>query len=508
MALADFAAGLQRSLGHLVDALGDPRRQHRSAAALIVIYVLLWWAYAVVAKSSQGIHFDMAEQYAWSLHPAFGYAKHPPFAAWLLTAWFAVFPRADWAFYLIAIAIVGVGLWFIWLIIARMVEGGEKRAMALMFLTFAPIFNFQPLKYNPNAVLIPVWAAACWLFLRSLQERTLVWGVLAGVGAGIAMLTKYWSIFLIVAMIVAALADPRRRLYLRSPAPWAAIVAGTIVLAPNIASLWTYDFQPFAYATGVHAARTVIGALNTAFGYLSGVFYLAGSFVALALAARPDAKAWRDMLWPHETERRLMATVTLVALLLPVAVALAMEVEVRPLWTMPCWAMLPAMLLSAPRVTVTRRAATTVVAVAYGIAVLMLAVSPVVALVVFKQGVAHSAIYEKEIAHTVDRLWTYGRPLRYVTGSEDLAWACTFYCADRPDAVPGLSFQQAPWIDRADMMRRGYVALCETEDWRCINAMHAFAGADAVERTETLVSHAFGTSSPPRQFTFLLSPPR
>ena len=508
MALADFAAGLQRPLGRLVEALGDPRRQHRTAAALIVIYVLLWWAYAVVAKSSQGIHFDMAEQFSWSLHPAFGYSKHPPFAAWLLTAWFAVFPRADWAYYLAAIAIVGVGLWFIWLIIARTVEGGEKRAVALMFLTFAPIFNFQPLKYNLNAALIPVWAAACWLFLRSLQERTLVWGALAGVGAGIAMLTKYWSIFLIVAMIVAALADPRRRLYLRSPAPWAAVIAGAIVLAPNIASLWAYDFQPFAYASGGHATRTVMRALVTAFGYLTGVFYIAGSFVALALAARPDAEAWRDMLWPRETERRLMATVTAVALLLPVAVALAMEVEVRPLWTMPCWAMLPAMLLSSPRVTVTRRAAAAVVAVAYGIAVLMLAVSPVVALLVFKQGISHSAIYEKAVAQTVDRLWTYGRPLRYVTGSEDLAWACTFYCADRPDALPAFSFAQAPWIDRADMMRKGYVALCETEDRRCIDATRAFAGADAVERTETLVSRFFGTSSAPRQFTFFLSPPR
>ncbi len=508
MALADFAAGLQRPLGHLVDALDDPRRQHRTAAALIVIYVLLWWAYAIVAKSSQGIHFDMAEQFSWSLHPAFGYSKHPPFAAWLLTGWFAVFPRADWAYYLVAIATVGVGLWFIWLIIARTVEGGEKRAVALMFLTFAPIFNFQPLKYNPNAVLIPVWAAACWLFLRSLQERTFVWGALAGVGAGIAMLTKYWSIFLIVAMTVAALADPRRRLYLRSPAPWAAVVAGTIVLAPNIASLWAYDFQPFVYATGAHATRTVIDALDTAFGYLTGVLYLAGSFIALALAVRPDAKAWRDMLWPHETERRLMGTVTAVALLLPVAVALVMEVEVRPLWTMPCWAMLPAMLLSSPRVMVTRCAAAAVVAVAYGIAVLMLAVSPMVALVVFKQGVSHSAIYEKAVAQTVDRLWTYGQPLRYVTGSEGLAWACTFYCADRPDALPGISFEQTPWIDRADMMRKGYVALCETDDRHCINVTRAFAGAGAVERTETLVSHAFGTTSAPRQFTFFVSPPR
>jgi hypothetical protein len=58
------------------------------------------------------------------------------------------------------------------------------------------------------------------------------------------------------------------------------------------------------------------------------------------------------------------------------------------------------------------------------------------------------------------------------------------------------------------MMRQGYVALCETKDRRCVAAVRAFAGAGVVERTETLVSRAFGISSAPRQFTFFLSPPK
>ena len=32
----------------------------------------------------------------WAQHFAFGY-KHPPMTAWLFMAWFAVFPRQDWA---------------------------------------------------------------------------------------------------------------------------------------------------------------------------------------------------------------------------------------------------------------------------------------------------------------------------------------------------------------------------------------------------------------------------
>ena len=204
--------------GRLVDALADARRGPRTAAALLAVYALLWWAYAVVAKSTQDIHFDMGEVFAWSTELAYGYPKHPPFPAWVAAAWFAVFPREDWAYYLLSAAIIAVALWFAWLIAARVVDG-EKRAVALVLLAFAPVFNFLPLKFNSNALLIPVWAGATWLFLRSCSQRTLAAGALAGAGAAIAMLTKYWSIFLIVGFAAGALVHPHRRDYFRSPAP-------------------------------------------------------------------------------------------------------------------------------------------------------------------------------------------------------------------------------------------------------------------------------------------------
>src|SRR5262249_32650142 len=225
----------------LVDALADERRGRRTAAVLLALYALLWWAYALVAKSTQSIHFDMGEVFAWPPEPAYGYPKHPPFPAWVAAAWFAVFPRADWAYYLLATTSVTLALWFAWLIAIRFVAG-EKRAIALVLLAFAPIFNFQPLKFNSNALLIPVWAGATYLFLRSYSSRTLLAGALAGAGAAIAMLTKYWSAFLIVGFALGAFAHPRRRDYFRSPAPWASIVVGAVLLAPNIATLFRYDF--------------------------------------------------------------------------------------------------------------------------------------------------------------------------------------------------------------------------------------------------------------------------
>ncbi len=107
----------------------------------------------------------------------------------------------------------------------------------IALLTLVPFYNFHALKFNANTVLIPFWAATTWWFLRSFETRRAGWAVLAGIGATAAMLGKYWSIFLIAGLGVAALSDSRRGAYFRSPAPWLTIAVG-VVLSRRTSSGW------------------------------------------------------------------------------------------------------------------------------------------------------------------------------------------------------------------------------------------------------------------------------
>lgn len=501
---------VNRACERLADALGDPRRGSRTALVLILVYVLLWWAYAVIAKSSQSIHPDMGEIFAWSLEPAFGYPKHPPFDVWLATAWFAVFPRTDWAYYLLSMTCVGVALWFVWLIAAEFLSG-YKRAAALLLLALTPGFNFLALKYNPNAVLVPVWAGATWWFLRSWRERTALSGALAGLGAGIAMLTKYWSIFLILGFCAAVLTDRRRDGYFRSPAPYVAIAAGALVIAPHIVSLVHSDFEPFRYAL----TREVVSfgpVVRKIANYLSGVFYLAAPIGVLALVCRPTLTGWRDMVWPREADRRFIAVTMWTAFFAPIAVALAIRAEIDALWTVSSWALLPALLISSPRIAISRRAAAAIIAAAYGVVLIAIAAAPVVAILAMQRDLGNSQAYYAPVAQEVDRLWpgVSKEKLRYVAGPEGLAWGCTFYCRDAPRALPNFEPSEAPWIDTASMARTGFVALCVSGDTRCLaDAARLAAGSSGLrEETVTLTRSAFGFKSAPQRFTIVLVPPQ
>jgi 4-amino-4-deoxy-L-arabinose transferase-like glycosyltransferase len=453
----------------------------------------------------------MGEVFSWSTALAYGYPKHPPFPAWVAAVWFAIFPRADWAYYLLSATSITLALWFAWLIAVRVVDG-EKRAVALLLLALSPTFNFLPLKFNSNALLIPVWAGATWLFLRSRAERTVLAGALAGVGAAVAMLTKYWSIFLIIGFAAGALAQRERRDYFRSPAPWASVVAGAIVFAPNVVSLVGYDFEPFKYATDSHVDTSLVPVLAGIVNYLSGALYLAGACLALQMVASPGLAAWRDMLWPADPDRRFMAVIMWSSFLSPIVLALFLGVRLNALWTMPGWSLLPALLLSAPGVTVGRRGAAAMLAAPYAIAGVALVASPLVAVMILNWQPDNLASYHALVAREVDRRWPQvsHEPLRYVAGPEGLAWGCTFYCRDRPLAYPSFSRTYAPWIDPAAMARDGFVGVCLERDQDCLAKARVLAAGnpDAREDTVEVAKSLFGMTGEPRRFTIVLSPPR
>ena len=98
---APFSA-IDRAAERLRAALVDPARAERTVLWLLAAYVVVWAAYATMSKWPQGLHPDMTETVAWSRDLSLGYLKHPPLAAWLVAAWFAVFPVAEWSYYLLA----------------------------------------------------------------------------------------------------------------------------------------------------------------------------------------------------------------------------------------------------------------------------------------------------------------------------------------------------------------------------------------------------------------------
>lgn len=358
-------------------ALIDPARRERNVVLALAVYAVLWTIYGTIAKSGQGLHPDMTELLDWSRHLAWGY-KHPPLAAAIVWLWFSVFLVAAWSYYLLAMLMPAIALWIVWRLSADYLDI-EKRIFGIALLTLVPFFNFHALKFNVNTVLMPLWAATTLWFLRSYTTRSAFYAALAGAGAAAAMLGKYWSIFLIAGLVVAALIDKRRGAYFRSAAPWITVAVGLVAIAPHLVWLYQHHFEPFAYAMVVHGEKpfgaTVVGAL----GYLAGsAGYVAIPVIIALIAARPSRTALADMMWPAETDRRLAAAAFWGPLLLPVVGALASGTDITSLWSMSAWTLLPVLLLSPPAMTISGVDTRRLLAFAVALPLIMLIASPVI----------------------------------------------------------------------------------------------------------------------------------
>jgi 4-amino-4-deoxy-L-arabinose transferase-like glycosyltransferase len=500
------AGSLLHPIERLHDALIDPARRERAMALVLCGYTAVWALYGAIAKGSQDINFDMAEAVGWSRELLLGTPKHPPMSAWVAGVWFGVFPVADWAYYLLAIALAALALWIAWHV-ARDYLDAEKRLVGLALLTLVPFFNFHALKYNANTVQIPFWAAATWWFLRSFETRSLPYAALAGAGAAGAMLGKYWSVFLLAGLGVAALTDPRRGGYFRSAAPWLTIAVGAVLLAPHVAWIVANDFSPFNYAFAVHGSRSAFAPLQSTIGFITGtVAYLAAPLLLALAAALPGRAALADTLWPREPRRRLVLIAFAAPLVLPIIVAIIAQFEIVSLWNMAAMTLLPVILFSSPLVSVPRVAAVRVLAIAVVFPLLMLAASPVIALVIHRYG-TNNATHDQLLAAAVEQAWraTTDKPLRLV-GSYTVA----FYLPDRPSTVDVFWPAATPWIDAARIARDGMALVCRADDAPCVGLIEARAATNpAARRSEVELSRRYmGFNDPPVRYVIIVIPPK
>ena len=376
----------QRALDRFIDALTDPLRRDGAVLVTLSGYLLIWTLYGVIAKSNQDLHPDMTELIAWSRDLALGYPKHPPFAATVVRGWFALFPITDWAFYLLAILTSTLALWIASQQFADY-PSPDKGVIGLARLTFIPFFNFHALKFNVNTVLMPLWAITTFWFLRSYRTNNPTYALLAGVGAAFCMMSKYWSIFLLAGLVVAALTDSRRASYFRSAAPWVTIAAAVAVFSPHLGWLQKHNFSPMEYAMLVHGGHSASDAAWADLRYiLDSAAYVFVPVAMVLLAARPNPKTIIDMAWPAEEDRRLVAVVFWATLLLPTLPALFWGVKIHGIWSMSSWVLLPVLLLSPQSVQIPRPIVRWFVGCAVMFPVAMLIVAPAIALVNHARG--------------------------------------------------------------------------------------------------------------------------
>lgn len=482
----------------------------RAVPILLGLFVAAWTPFQMMSFAPADLHPDILEVIDWGRHPSPGYYKHPPLGGLMAGGWFSVFPAYDWAAYLLSMTNAALSLYFVDLIARRFLDR-DKRLMVLLLLLLTPFYQFHSVRFGSNQTLLPTWPLAVYCFIRAYESRGVLWGAAAGTSAALAMLGKYFSIYLVGGLVIAALAHPDRMRYLRSWSPWASITAGFAVLAPHLLWLTQTGFQPFNYAYVVHGARSTFGALATVPAYLAGsVGYVALPIAVYWLAARPHPRDVMAALWPRDPDRRQLAVLLWAPLLLPAVTTPLLDVEIVALWTMQAWFLLPVLLLMPRAVTLPRMAAVKVAAGVAAMALVALLASPLIAYVKHVQGPGQGRSYYSPMVDELSRRWRAftPHPLKIVIGSQDHVLAAGFYAPDRPDLVAGFDFNSAPWVTPARMEREGFAVICLDQGCAGRGMQMAKGHPGARQEEFEVVRRFFGRTTAPERFIVVLVPPQ
>ncbi len=479
---------------------------------LLAGFVGVWFVYLVVAYANGDLHPDVLETWTLGRSIEWGYAKHPPLMGWTARAWTTVFPLTNWSFELLSLTNAAVGLWFVDLISRRFVVG-DKRFIVLLLLMLMPIYQFHAQRFNANAVLLATWPLATYCFLRSFETRDLRWAAAAGAAAALAMLGKYYSVFLLGSFVVAAIIHPQRRDYFGSRAPWVSIAVGLAALTPHIYWLATTGAQPCAYALERHAGKLLNAALVEAVVFVLGTAMLLALPAAIwSLLARSrlrhvvsDFRAMNSGLW-------LLFLVSIGTIVFPAITAVLLGSDMMVIWSLQGLFLFVILIVCGASYQIERRHTAALAAFVTGAALVSAVVlAPAHAIYRNTHPLHEGRNFYRMASEELTRQWhaQVGTPLQAVGGDDDLAFALAFYSPDHPVYKRRLVNPLPARSPRRSLIGSGWAAMCFGGDDYCAAAMlKAAEHAPRIIRSEIVLhSSLWGRPGASDHFTAFIVPP-
>ncbi|WP_407119347.1 glycosyltransferase family 39 protein [Bradyrhizobium sp. LMG 9283] len=478
---------------------------------LIACFVAIWMLYLAIAYAGGGLHPDTLEAWTLGRDFAWGYHKHPPLMGWVAAGWTSVFPLSDWSLQLMAMANAGLALIFVDRI-ARQFVTGHKRILVLLLLMLTPAYQFHAQRFNANSVLLATWPLATWCFLRAFETRAWPWAIAVGCTTALAMVGKYYSIFLVASFAFAALAHPARRAYFSSASPWISVVVGLAALAPHVYWLATTGASTFTYALA-HANGNVASSLGEARNFLLGLAAaISISAVLWVLIAGTRLKQFPADFVAMSPGLRLLFYVTIGTIVLPVLTSLLIGTDLPSLWALQGLFLFAVLVVCGASYPIERFHTVNLTVIVAGAALAaVLIAAPIHATYRNNHGYEEGRNFYAQAASELTREWREqtGEPLSAVSGDDALAFATAFYSPDHPHYARPFEYQYTWGLPRKKTLDRGWAALCFRGQEYCNRWIERVSarGGHFVRREFTVRASLWGQPGLSREVILLMALP-
>ena len=395
----------------------DAESPGRTMAGIIVAYCAMWILVTVLL--SPVVPYDAVEAWHWGQAFEAGSPKNP----WLVgtVAALAQVLPLSWPTFWFASHFVamGIGAWGCWRLCQRLIPDTRQAMLAVMMLSLTASINIDLMPYNDNYLLMMLWPWMWFGFIRAVYDDRRYW-LFLGIITALAGMAKYTTALYMPFMATIVIMQGRLKETLTQPWLWLGLLAGAMIVAPNLWWLAHHEFAAFRWFSDRVGGDSLWAASSV---YLA-VFYNVPLSVGLLMLAR-----WR---WQKPLRQETQAFVLLAVVpVLVLWVYFSLHGGMRTEWMMP-FAM-PLGMATVMCMTPGERGRFRLpLYVCYGMAGLVLCG--------FSVAKAWERMYSTQARHHIPALSTalndwwhqrYCQPLRYVGGSRLGDWI-SIYAPDHP----------------------------------------------------------------------------
>ena len=411
-----------------------------------ILHFLLWVLLPYFIRPQ--ILIDSAEGIAWGMQWELGYFKHPFLAPWISIIFVKILGNIDLAVYFVSQLSVIVCFVAIWRLANKILS--PLQALVAVFLLEANFYyHIIALQFNPNILMLPLWALSALFFYNAITQSKVLWWLLLGICLGLALDTKYETPLLIISMLLFIFMDQQGRQSLKSWGPYITVLISSIIFLPNLIWMFNHKLAPIHYALNslnethlpanfIRARLVVVSTfITTQLGNILPILLL---LIPFYLRINIKERLINKFHW------KFMVIVGFGPLFLALLYALLTASQIKPYWSYPFYSLLGLILVAYLNPKVNKYNL-------YWFYTILFSLQLVI-LLLFK-GYINSSNAEqnnfpfKAMAYQETQRWhkRYHTPLPNILGSRSIASYMTTYSQDHPKPYFMISNTQSPWIN-------------------------------------------------------------
>lgn len=433
--------------------------------AFISTHLLAWTAIPFGIRYT--LPLDSMEGYVWGQQLEWGYDKNPFMNGWLTALAVKIGGNSGWMIYLFSQISVALCFWAIWTL-GKKILPPIYALIGVLLLEGIQYYNFHAIDFNDNTLELSLWALLILCFYQALRSTSKTQTVLAWLGcglfAGLSMMTKYYTVVLLVPMAIFLCLFRENYRCFKSMGFYLGLLLFSLIITPHIIWLFSHEFVTVTYAFNRVSSPPSFWnhlAYPWQFFYEQSEACLPAILLALALlfGKKPETTPKRFTLTSFD--QTFLLVIGLGPFFLTILLSFIAGFKLRAGWGEPLFSLSGLLLMAYLKPQITPVKLHTFV----GLLASLLALALVGYSVAFTQAKETSSANFPGVllAKTLTADWhrTYHQPLYYVAGSRWLSGNIAFYSEDHPHVYINWNKQFSPWIKEADLEKKGAIFIWE-----------------------------------------------